>query len=80
MDELVTVLHARLATTLVFFKKKIMTVPKYGLSGIKVCETASCHSLDAHPPDRLDQGSGNRGCSRESGAWPVYGVERLDLD
>ena len=79
MDELVTVLHEA-CHDLGVFQKKIMTVPRYGLSGIKVCETASCHSLDAHPPDRLDQGSGNRGCSWESGAWPAYGVERLDLD
>ena len=66
-DELVTVLHEA-CHDLDVFQKTFMTVPRYGLGGIKVCETASCRSLDAHPPDRLDQGNGNHGCS--------WGVER----
>lgn len=55
--ELATVLHAKAAhDSIGVSQKTFMTALRHGLSGLKVCETRSCRSLDTHPPDRLYPG------------------------
>ena len=53
--ELANVLHEA-SHDLGVSQKTFMTALGHGLSGIKVCETAPCCSLDTHPPDRLELG------------------------
>ena len=54
-DELATVLREA-SHDLGVSQKTFMTVLRHEVSGIKVCKTPSCRSLDTHSPDRLEPG------------------------
>ena len=57
-----------------------MTVLRHALSGMKVCGTTSCCSLDTHPPDILDPRQRRWMVLGGREPWLVYGIERLYLD